>query len=218
MSYRSTYLDRHADGADIVRAFGWGAFAAIPTTGLLLLGQGLPDGTHHGRLWCVVAGVAAGCATGAAAYAFSRVTGGAFLSFLLPSGASCPKPAEYSRIEAMAARGDVIGALDAFDAVARAEPGNATVRLQAAELAFRSKVDPHRAEAWLRDVQRLPDRRLEDDVAASYRLVDLYLGALNEPGRALRELRRLADTYRERNVGAQARDALARLKAEQAAR
>ena len=84
-------------------------------------------------------------------------------------------------------------------------------RLNAAEL-FVLAGNPRRAEALLREVQRHPARTDSHDLRASNRLIDLYLGPLAEPDKALRELRRLADAHAGTVVGDGARDAIARIK------
>jgi len=65
----------------------------------------------------------------------------------------------------------------------------------------------------LRDAQRLPTIAVGQDVYVSHRLVDLFTGPLNEPGRALVELRRLIERYPASAAAEQARKALAELKA-----
>jgi hypothetical protein len=54
---------------------------------------------------------------------------------------------------------------------------------------------------------------MRDAVYASSRLADLYDGPLNEPGRALVELRRIIERYPGTAVATHARDALPKLKA-----
>lgn len=85
-------------------------------------------------------------------------------------------------------------------------------RLHAAELYVQAG-DARRAEALLREVQAQPARTDAHHLRASNRLVDLYLGPLAEPGKALRELRRLADEHAGTPVGDGARAAIARMKA-----
>jgi len=66
----------------------------------------------------------------------------------------------------------------------------------------------------IRDSAGVPTR---DALYASSRLVDLYDGPLNEPGRALVELRRIIERFPSSAVAKGARDALPRLRARLAA-
>ncbi len=65
-------------------------------------------------------------------------------------------------------------------------------------------------------MRSLPGVSPRDALYASSRLVDLYDGPLDEPGRALVELRRLIELYRNTDVAAGARSAIARIKAARA--
>jgi hypothetical protein len=211
-TYRRTMLDRDPDAVDRLRAVVWGILGGVVTTGLLL-GAALIEPGRPGALWRALGGgVVAGIAMTAAVRAASRGGGAAFLAFVQPSGKSCPSLPEHSRIDALAARGDIADALAAYEAAMTAAPDDAPLRVRAAALHARAG-DAPRAAALLREVQRLPGRTADDDLAASNRLVDLYLGPLDDRGRALRELRRLADRYPGTVAGRGARDAIARLKA-----
>jgi hypothetical protein len=212
MGYQRTFLDRDPDAPYKTQAVGFGIAVGAVATVLMVASQQIP-GARHGLPWCVGVGVIVGVVTTRFVYGFARGAGGALLSFLQPSGATCPAPPQYSKIEALAAQGRVAEALAAFDAVARAEPANVAVRLQAAALHARSGIDPRRAESLLQEARRAPTCTPADDVHASQRLIDLYLGSLDDRGRALRELRRLGDRHATTAVGAQAREAIARLKA-----
>jgi hypothetical protein len=87
------------------------------------------------------------------------------------------------------------------------------VRVRAAELYVRHGRDLRRAEALYKELRRLPQATPRHDVFASNRLIDLYLGALPDPGRALVELRRLIERYPGTEPAQRAREALARMKA-----
>ena len=135
----------------------------------------------------------------------------------LPSGASTPYEEGFSYQDALAARGDVAGALASLEAVIAERPAVAAPRLKAAELYARRGKDPQRAAAHFREVRDLPGVSPRDALYAASRLVDLYEGPLAEPGRALVELRRLIEHYPGTDVAAGARTAIARIKAERAA-
>jgi hypothetical protein len=145
------------------------------------------------------------------------VAGGrGLLAFLLPSGEAVRPGYAHSREQAMAARGDVAGAIGEYERRLAYHPGDVGARLRLAELYARRGDADHAAEL-LRALRRLPDVTAEQDVAASNRLIDLYVGPLGEPGRAMVELRRLAECYPATRMGAEAREALARMKAATAA-
>jgi hypothetical protein len=88
-----------------------------------------------------------------------------------------------------------------------------TARIRAAELYDRERGNAVRAAELFRDAQRIPSCSTGDRVYIAHRLVDLYTGALNQPGRALVELRRLIDEFPDHPAATQARGALAALKA-----
>ena len=135
----------------------------------------------------------------------------------MPSGASTPYEDQFSYQDALAARGDVAGALESFEAVIAERPGVAAPRLKAAELYARQGGNPQRAAALFREVRDLPGVPRGDALFASSRLVDLYDGPLDDPGRALVELRRIIEVHPNTDLAAGARVALARIKAQRLA-
>jgi hypothetical protein len=73
--------------------------------------------------------------------------------------------------------------------------------------------DHLRAVELFREVQRIETTPIGVYIYATHRLVDLYTGPLNEPGKALVELRKLIDRYPGSPAAENARVALAELKA-----
>lgn len=134
----------------------------------------------------------------------------------MPSGSSTPYEEQFSYQESLAARGDVAGALESYEAVISERHGAVSPRLKAAELYARQGKNPRRAAELLREVRDLPTATSREALYAASRLVDLYGGALDEPGRALVELRRIVELYPNTDVAAGARVAIARIKAERA--
>jgi hypothetical protein len=63
-------------------------------------------------------------------------------------------------------------------------------------------------------IRQVPGARRPDELYASQRLIDLYLGPLQDPGRATVELRRLVERFPDTPDAAGARAALERLRAE----
>ena len=213
-NYRFTLLDREGPDAVLgVCAAVWGTILGTITTGLGIGASLIPPTPPHAVLRSLAAGVVTGVASAVMIRALADGAGASFLAFLQPTGATCPAEPEYSRLEALAAAGDLAGALAGYEAVIGADPGESVARLKAAEL-FVLAGNPQRAEQLLREVQRHPARTDSHDLRASNRLIDLYLGPLAEPGKALRELRRLADAHAGTVVGDGARDSIARIKGE----
>jgi hypothetical protein len=84
--------------------------------------------------------------------------------------------------------------------------------VKAAELYSREKRNHARAAELFREIQRTPGLTAGEDVYATNRLVDLLTGPLEDPGRALGELRRLVDRYPGSAAAVHARAALVTLK------
>jgi hypothetical protein len=159
------------------------------------------------------AGILGGAAAGRTLLAFSDGMGAAFRSFIQPSGGTCPYETDHSYQESLAMRGDVEGALESYGALIAAQPSNVEARVKAAELCARSG-RPADAARLLVEVRRVPDVSRERDLYATSRLIDLLNGPLGDPGRALVELRRLADQHAGTREAEAARGAIARIKAE----
>lgn len=132
---------------------------------------------------------------------------------IYPSGYTTPYAKVYSMEQSIAARGDVEGALDAYQDAMRLNPVDPEPRFQAAELAFRSK-DPSRAIALFNEGRRLAGDDRSRELYVTQRLIDLYLGPLRNDPRALVELRRLIDRFPNTREGKSAVDVIRRLKAE----
>src|SRR5215216_2733491 len=64
----------------------------------------------------------------------SSLVGSGFGAFIQPSGRSTPYEQQFSREDALAARGDVAGALASYEALIAADPAGVEPRVRAAEL------------------------------------------------------------------------------------
>lgn len=118
----------------------------------------------------------------------------AFVYMIWPSGQSTPYQQSYSNEQALAARGDVAGALQAYEAAMRLRPMDPEPRFQAAEMLFRSSA-PERAARYFTQGRRLsPDNRSRE-LYATQRLIDLYWGKLRDYPRARAELRQLVNRF-----------------------
>jgi hypothetical protein len=116
------------------------------------------------------------------------------LAVLEPGGRGREK-AVYSHAEALAVQGNLEAAGKAFDQ-ARAEHGERASLLRAeAEVQLRPDGNPERARELLMRLRRSSDASRADELYATHRLVDLYLGPLQDDARAMAELRRLAERF-----------------------
>jgi len=119
---------------------------------------------------------------------------------------------EHSEIQTLEIRGDVKGAVSAWEAVSIAEPGNPWPLVRSAELYADKLGDPAMALERFRLARSCPDIKPELKRYTSQKVIDLLLGPMNDKGRAMVELRILIDTFPESREAAGARDALRRLK------
>ena len=146
----------------------------------------------------------------------TRITEGtanAVLRVVWPTGESSPYAKTYSSEQALAARGDVDGALEAYEAAMRLHPTDPEPRFQAAELLFRSPT-PEKAVVLFAEARRLSAGQRARELYATQRLIDIYMGPLGDDARALVELRRLSDRFPGTREATAAKELLARLKQE----
>ncbi|WP_337172529.1 hypothetical protein [Gemmatimonas aurantiaca] len=152
----------------------------------------------EGRTRLLLAMVLAPLGTGvlfAALTSVTRLGGSVLQQFLHPSGgASALAPAPVSQAEALAAQGRLDDAIDIFESI-RVTHGESAVSLRSeAEL---MTVGGHhdRARELLQRLRQAGDATRRDELYATHRLIDLYLGPLGDEGRGMVELRRLADRF-----------------------
>lgn len=146
---------------------------------------------------------------------FADASARGFIAFLAPNQGLAPGEATYSHIQAMAVRGDVVGALREYESVIAADPTAVEARVQAAELYATSRSDPGRAAMLYSEVRRIPGVAPERDLYASQRLIDLYDGPLRQPAKSLTELRRIIDRHYGTREAEYARTALAKRRRDQ---
>jgi tetratricopeptide (TPR) repeat protein len=114
---------------------------------------------------------------------------------MLEPGGSGRDTVVHSHAEALAVRGNLEAAGKAFDQ-ARAEHGERASLLRAeADIQLRQDGNPERARELLMRLRRSSDATRADELYATHRLVDLYLGPLQDDARAMAELRRLAERF-----------------------
>jgi len=126
--------------------------------------------------------------------AVQAVTQRAMLGMLEPGGRG-REVAVYSHAEALAVKGNLGAASNAFDQV-RAQHGERAALLRAeADVQLRQEGDPERARQLLMRLRKAADATRSDELYATHRLVDLYLGPLGDEARAMAELRRLVERF-----------------------
>jgi tetratricopeptide (TPR) repeat protein len=203
--YKPTLFDRHgAAAADYVRAYAYG-----------LMVFGLIFGTagpYIGMFMAAIAGAAAGLLVTWFALGLTNAVGWAWKRIMM-DGTSTPYIEQYSYQQALVMKGQLDDALESFEAVIAEQPTASDARIRAAELYDREKKNHKRAAELFREVQRIETATMGQYIQATHRLVDLYTGPLNEPGKALGELRKLIDRYPGSPAAEHARDGLATLKA-----
>lgn len=116
------------------------------------------------------------------------------LAFLDPGGRG-RSTRVHSHAEALAATGQMDDAANAFEAL-RVTHGDDVASLRAeAELFAGAGNDPQRASELFQRIRRVKEATLQDERYATHRLIDLYVGPLNDNGRVMVELRRMADRF-----------------------
>lgn len=156
------------------------------------------------RSWCTVAGIFVGA--GISLYMTYGVKLGvrateATIETALPiNRRDATPPVGFSHAQSAAARDDRAEATRLFAELVAAHGYHDADLCHAAVDFHTRKGDARAAEAILRGMRRDQPERYE--LYATQRLIDLYLGRLGDRGRAVSELRRLAD----RNPGTQVAD------------
>ena len=209
--YRRSLFDKM--GPEAADVFWLGTLLLVPTVAGILIGAALAFRANLSIpvvfLSGVLGGLLAGGGSALITWGISRGTGGAFGAFIQPKG---EYKRDYSPEDALVARGDIDAAVASYEKIAADNAEDFDARFRAAEL-LAKRGPPERAAALYREIQTRATQR-GDDVRASQRLIDLYLGWPEHEGRALRELRRLVDRYPGTDIATKARAALDKLKAQ----
>lgn len=203
--YKPTLFDRHGAGAtDYIRAFAFGllvfgtCFGVIASQGAL-------------SLWTFLLSVVVGAVAGGSGLFFGQLVGSTWKRIMV-DGTTTPYAEQYSYQQTLVMRGQIDEALESFEAVIAERPTVIDARLRAAELYAKERANHARAAELFREVQRADGVSSGEDIYATNRLVDLLMGPLADPGRALVELRRLIDRYPGTAAAAHARTALVALR------
>jgi hypothetical protein len=137
----------------------------------------------------------------------------AFVYLIWPSGQSTPYQPTYSNEQALAARGDLAGAVAAYEAAMRLRPMDPEPRFQLAELLLQSST-PERSARYFTQARRLSTDHRARELYATQRLIDLYWGKLQDYPRARAELRQLITRFPGTREAAAAQRLLDRLSEE----
>lgn len=189
-------------------------FAALAVGFLVAKVRGVSGASALALALVVATGLTAG--VGGFILRLSSAAGAGALAVVMPSGRNDPYEEQYSYQEAMAVRGNVAGAIESYEAIIAERTDVALPRVRAAELYARNARDPKRAAELFRSVRDMAGASRSDVLYASNRLVDLYLGPLDDEGRAQVELRRLVECFPGTPAASRAREALAMIKARRA--
>ena len=213
--YKKTFLDRMGpDGIIRARAYAAGAvMTVVAWMGIVFEFNQLGIDFPGSFVLTIALAVLAGWLGARAVIGMSDAAGIAAQAFTLTSGNSTPYEQTFSYQEALAAKGDVTGALESYEAVIAEQPTAVSARMRAAEHYAKGNRDPKRAAELFKELRLIPGVVSRDALYATNRLVDLYDGPLGDPGRALVELRRIIEQYPGTQVANHARNALPAMKA-----
>jgi hypothetical protein len=131
---------------------------------------------------------------------------------VLEGGASTPYTEQYSYQQTLVMQGRLNEALESYEAIIAEPDSTLDVRIRAAELYVREAKNHERAAELLQEVIRHQACTPGEEIYAANRLADLLSNHLGEPGKALVQLRRLADRYTGTPTGDRAREAIRALK------
>ncbi len=203
--YRPSFFDKHGPVASTyITAAGFGLMASLLTF-MVTSSRGM-------GLKALALSAIAGLLTGGSGLAVGHFASRMASRFVF-GGSTTPPTPQYSYQDALILQGRLDEALESFEALISENPGASDVRFRAAELYVKDERSVNRAAELFREVQRIPNISAGDDVYATNRLVDLLIGPLNDPPRALVELRRLIDRRPGTQAAVRARETLAVLKA-----
>lgn len=205
--YKPTIFDRHGpDALERIRALSYGGMVFGLTFGVMALEVGF-------SVWTLVVPLIAAVATAGSAFLLGKAAGEGWMKFTV-GGASTPYEEQFSYQQSLVMQGKVNEALASFEDIIAASPEAIEPRILAAELYAKDRASARRAAELLREVQRIRSIPPGRDIYATNRLVDLLIGPLRDPGRAVIELRKLIDRHPTSTAAVHARDALARIKRE----
>ena len=191
------------------------ALGAITLVALVGGALGYSAGSRYGLLVGILAGVLA--AAVAVAFAVGLLitlpsaAANGLATVMTASGGSTPLPEDWSYEKSLIARGEVEKALEALRARLGAAPDDVQLCLFLADVYVRDAHQPATAEPLYLRAREMRAAKPADDYRATNRLLDLYMGPLDDPSRAAAELMRLRDRHPGTAAGRHAVAALQRL-------
>lgn len=147
------------------------------------------------------------------ARSLGRITGRAATSLYSPGGDSTAYTPTFSHIDTLVIRGDLAAAATAWDIAMLENPASPGVMTKAADFHLRERKDAATALTLFLRARQMHVGGEDLRRYIQQKLVDLYLGPLEDEGRALVELRRLIEAFPESREAESAREALAAIKA-----
>lgn len=196
----------------LMRAVGWSFLVSALFAGLAMywtLGWGAGVAVLAGVLAFVVTlVVASGTALALAGGSAQGLT-----SFVAPSGGGTPSPADWSYEKSLLARGQVDEAVSALEVRLANAPDDAALCLFLADVYAREGRDAAKAERLFLRARETPGAAKAHDYQATTRLIDLYLGPLDQPARGAEELERMRRLHPGTQGALHAETALRRLRA-----
>lgn len=189
--YRPSLSERFGlDGPQLLRALVW---SLVPASGVGIVA--VTSWWEYGAVVAVAAGLLAFAVTGlvgsGGVLLFTHLSSVAAGRLLLPTGRSSPTPEDFSREQSLVIRGQVAEAIQLLARRCSAEPANAALHVFLADLYAGESRQPHHAARTFRQVKQIPRVSAAHDLYATQRLIDLYLGPLDNPDRAAQEMRHL---------------------------
>lgn len=142
-----------------------------------------------------------------------KLSGSAASRLYTPRGESTSYTPTYSHIETLVVRGDLHGAATAWEVAVLEHPTNAGVLVKSADFHLRERKDSITALSLYRRARQLDSGGEDLRRYVQQKIVDLYLGPLNDEGKAMSELRRLIEAFPGSREAVAAREALAAMKA-----
>ncbi|HEX6747103.1 MAG TPA: hypothetical protein VF092_07370 [Longimicrobium sp.] len=169
-----------------------------------------------GLLWALLGAVLAIAATmilvPTAVLWFAHSAARGATMFVAPSGSSTPSADDYSYEKALLARGQVDAALASLEARLASRPDDPALCLFVADVYARDARDPRKAERLYLHAREVPGASSANDYLATNRLIDLYMGALDEPVLAAAELEHMRARHAGTTAAAHAEQALRALR------
>ncbi|HEV7589273.1 MAG TPA: hypothetical protein VGO40_14250 [Longimicrobium sp.] len=195
----------------VMRALGWTLPASALVGGLTVSWT-----TAWGAGWAVLAGAVAFVVTlvvsASVALALAGGSARGLTSFIAPSGGGSPSPEDWSYEKSLVARGRVDEAVSALEVRLANHPDDAALCLFLADVYARDGRDAAKAERLFLRARETPGAAKAHDYQATTRLIDLYLGPLDEPARAAEELERMRRLHPGTQGALHAETALKRLR------